>query len=133
MSHVFAAAQLLVPPISTLPTMASNLAIMVRPASPAQSGATAPIMAHGCSGNFTPRTAISLPTSGATVTYPGRASVARAGRTPMEEEVARWMRTVEGNVEHAVGHSHQVARVAEDIARQEFLRAQQEAGAAHHH
>ena len=43
------------------------------------------------------------------------------------------MRMVEDNVENAVGHSHNVARVAEDIARQEFLRAQQGAGAAYHH
>ena len=37
------------------------------------------------------------------------------------------MRMIEDNVENAVGHSHNVARFAEDIARQEFLRAQQEA------
>jgi len=42
------------------------------------------------------------------------------------------MRTVECNVENAMGHSHKVAMVAADVARQELLRAQQEAGAAHH-
>ena len=112
MSNVFAAAPLPVPPISTLPTAASHLANMVRSVSPAQSGATAPIMAHGCSGNFTPRTAISLPTSGPMVTYPGLAAAAHTGPIHMEQEVARWMRTVEGNVEYAVGHSHHVTRVA---------------------
>ena len=50
----------------------------------------------------------------------------------MDEELAQWVRKVEGNVEQAVGHSHKVVMVAEGIAEQEFFRAHQEAGAAQH-
>jgi len=121
------------PPAATLPATASHIASTIRLGSPALSGATLPVMMHACSGIHTPRTSVSLPAAVPAVTYARQAAAASVGPSRLEEEAANWVRDVEANVEQAVGRSQQAALVAEDIARQEFFRAQHEAGAAIHH
>ena len=116
-----------------MPVVVNDLAVVARSVSPSRSGGTVALATYGYQGCTTPRTEISLPTGRPVVFHPGLPAVAAATNIPNAEEVAEWMRMVESNVERTVGHSHNVARVAEDIARQEFNRARLEAGAANHH